>query len=82
MKLSIRAWTAVLVLSLFAASAVAQTPGMPNAPIVIKFGRVIATDTPNGKGAGLFKQLAEERTRGRAKVEVDPDSTRYKDKEA
>jgi C4-dicarboxylate-binding protein DctP len=56
---------------------VAQQP----APIVIKFSHVVAADTPKGKGAERFKQLAEERTHGRVKVEVYPNSTLYKDKE-
>jgi len=50
-------------------------------PIVIKFSHVVAVDTPKGKGAEKFKQLAEERTKGRVKVEVYPNSQLYKDKE-
>ncbi len=50
-------------------------------PIVIKFSHVVATDTPKGKAADHFKKLAEERTNGRVKVEVYPNSTLYKDKE-
>ena len=50
-------------------------------PIVIKFSHVVALDTPKGKGAEKFKQLAEERTKGRVKVEVYPNSTLYKDGE-
>ena len=51
------------------------------APIIIKFSHVVATDTPKGKGAERFKQLAEERTNGRVKVEVYANSVLYKDKE-
>ena len=51
------------------------------APIVIKFSHVVALDTPKGKGAEQFKKLAEERTKGRVKVEVYPNSTLYKDRE-
>jgi len=51
------------------------------APIVIKFSHVVATDTPKGKGAERFKELAEKSTNGRVKVEVYPNSTLYKDKE-
>jgi len=51
------------------------------APIVIKFSHVVATDTPKGKAADHFKKLAEERTKGRVKVEVYPNSTLYKDRE-
>ena len=50
-------------------------------PIVIKFSHVVAPDTPKGKAADFFKKLAEERTKGRVKVEVYPNSQLYKDKE-
>jgi C4-dicarboxylate-binding protein DctP len=50
-------------------------------PIVIKFSHVVAVDTPKGKGAEYFKKLAEERTKGRVKVEVYPNSQLYKDGE-
>lgn len=50
-------------------------------PIVIKFSHVTTSDTPKGKGAERFKQLAEERTGGRVKVDVYPNSQLYKDKE-
>jgi C4-dicarboxylate-binding protein DctP len=50
-------------------------------PIVIKFSHVAAADTPKGQAAEQFKKLAEERTHGRVKVEVYPNSTLYKDKE-
>jgi len=51
------------------------------APVVIKFSHVVAPDTPKGKGAERFKHLAEERSKGRVKVEVYPNSQLYKDKE-
>ena len=51
------------------------------APIVIKFSHVVATDTPTGQAAERFKQLAEKATNGRVKVEVYPNSQLYKDKE-
>ena len=57
-------------------SAIAQTP-----PIIIKFSHVVAQDTPKGKGAQRFKELAEKATNGRVKVEVYPNSQLYKDKE-
>ncbi len=60
---------------LFSGAAFAQ------APIVIKFSHVVAVGTPKGKAADRFKQLAEERTQGRVKVEVYPNSQLYKDKE-
>jgi C4-dicarboxylate-binding protein DctP len=51
------------------------------APIVIKFSHVVATDTPKGRAAERFKDLAEKLTKGRVKVEVYPNSQLYKDKE-
>ena len=50
-------------------------------PIIIKFSHVVALDTPKGKAAEYFKKLAEERTKGKVKVEVYPNSTLYKDGE-
>lgn len=49
--------------------------------ITIKFSHVVAPDTPKGKGAEKFKQLAEAYTEGKVKVEVYPNSQLYKDKE-
>ncbi|MCB1958151.1 MAG: TRAP transporter substrate-binding protein [Rhodocyclaceae bacterium] len=50
-------------------------------PVVIKFSHVVADDTPKGKGAAKFKELAEQYTQGAVKVEVYANSTLYKDKE-
>lgn len=50
-------------------------------PIVIKLSHVVAVDTPKGKAALQFKKLAEERSRGRVRVEVYANSMLYKDKE-
>lgn len=50
-------------------------------PIIIKFSHVVADSTPKGQAADMFKKLAEERTAGRVKVEVYPNSSLYKDKE-
>lgn len=50
-------------------------------PIVIKFSHVVANDTPKGKAADRFKELAEKYTNGAVKVEVYPNSILYKDKE-
>ena len=49
--------------------------------ITIKFSHVVAPDTPKGKGAEKFKELAELYTDGKVKVEVYPNSQLYKDKE-
>ena len=48
---------------------------------IIKFSHVVAPDTPKGKAAEYFKKLAEERTHGRVRVEVYPNSQLYKDRE-
>ncbi len=50
-------------------------------PIVIKFSHVVAADTPKGKAAQRFAELAKEKTKGRVEVTVYPNSTLYKDKE-
>ena len=50
-------------------------------PIVVKFSHVVAVDTPKGQGAEYFKKIAEERTKGRVKIEVYPNSQLYKDGE-
>ncbi len=49
--------------------------------IVIKFSHVVAPDTPKGKGAAKFEELAEAYTNGAVDVEVYPNSQLYKDKE-
>ncbi|QDZ26928.1 TRAP transporter substrate-binding protein [Noviherbaspirillum sp. UKPF54] len=66
--------------ALFAAL-IASGSAFAQSPIVIKFSHVVANDTPKGKGAERFKELAEKATNGRVKVEVYPNSTLYKDKE-
>ena len=78
MRLFLRALFFALTLPLLTSlSALAQTP----APIVIKFSHVAAPDTPKGQGAERFKKLAEERTHGRVRVDVSPNSMLFKDKE-
>src|SRR5207237_1635443 len=49
--------------------------------IVVKFSHVVAENTPKGKGSLKFKELAEERTKGRVKIEVYPNSSLFKDGE-
>ena len=68
------AWLA-LSLTLHAGFTAAQQP------VVIKFSHVVAADAPKGKAAEYFKKLAEERTKGRVKVEVFPNSSLFKDGE-
>ncbi len=57
------------------------TGASAQSPIILKFSHVVAPDTPKGKGANRFKELAEKYTDGRVKVEVYPNSQLYKDKE-
>jgi C4-dicarboxylate-binding protein DctP len=66
---------AAAVLTLAALGAHAQQP------IVIKFSHVVAENTPKGKAALKFKELAEAATKGRVKVEVYPNSSLFKDGE-
>jgi C4-dicarboxylate-binding protein DctP len=63
------------------AAAIACGPAFAQSPIVIKFSHVVAENTPKGKGALKFKELAEKATGGKVKVEVYPNSTLYKDGE-
>ncbi len=69
-----------LLLTLFTASLASGT-AYAQTPIIIKFSHVVAMDTPKGKAAERFKELAEKATKGRVKVELYPNSTLYKDKE-
>ncbi|MGH8630868.1 MAG: TRAP transporter substrate-binding protein [Burkholderiales bacterium] len=51
------------------------------APIVIKFSHVVAPDTPKGKAAEKFRELAQKYTKGAVAVEVYPNSQLFKDRE-
>lgn len=73
--MKIRALLVGLLAVGFSAAAVAADP------IVVKFSHVVAADTPKGKAAEKFKELAEKYTKGAVKVEVYANSTLYKDKE-
>jgi C4-dicarboxylate-binding protein DctP len=66
-----------------AAVAALAWPGaaLAQQPTVIKFSHVVAPDTPKGKGAAKFKELAEKYTNGKVVVEVYPNSQLYKDNE-
>ena len=59
-----------------AAAAIFVAPGIASAqaPILIKFSHVLRPNTPKGKGAEKFKELAEKYTNGKVKVEVYPNS--------
>ena len=71
----------LLIAATTAALALTGLPALAQSPITIKFSHVVAPDTPKGKGADKFKELAEKYTEGKVKVEVYPNSQLYKDKE-
>ena len=75
MNFNIKFTLALMVAAMSIGAAQAQQP------IVIKFSHVVAENTPKGKGALKFKELAEARTKGRVKVEVYPNSQLFKDGE-
>ncbi|MGS0741533.1 TRAP transporter substrate-binding protein [Glaciimonas sp. GG7] len=66
---------------LFSRTAPVGENTLAHMPIVIKFSHVVANDTPKGKAAQRFKELAEKATKGRVRVELYPNSSLYKDKE-
>lgn len=70
-----------LVCLLAALSFIVAGEAFADAPIIIKFSHVVAKDTPKGKAAEKFKELAEAATKGKVKIEIYPNSTLYKDKE-
>src|SRR3954453_11095230 len=72
-----RSLTSAVVL---ATAALLTAPAEAQAPIVIKFSHVVAPETPKGKGAEKFKELAEKYTNGRVKGEVYQNSQLYKEK--
>ncbi len=79
--MKIQSWLMALAIG---ASSLALIPGgaaAQQSSIVIKFSHVVTPDTPKGKGAEKFKELAEARSGGKVKVEVYPNSQLYKDKE-
>jgi C4-dicarboxylate-binding protein DctP len=71
----------ILAAASVAALALVGPASAADSPIVLKFSHVVASDTPKGKAADKFKELAEKYTDGKVKVEVYPNSTLYKDKE-
>src|SRR6201992_3457030 len=71
----------IMAAASIAALAFTSQASAADSPIVIKSSHVVAADTPKGKAADKFKELAEKYTDGKVKVEVYPNSTLYKDKE-
>lgn len=74
-------FTALIAAGVIAAVGGGSASQVSAQEIVIKFSHVVAPDTPKGKGAEKFKELAAKYTEGKAKVEVYPNSQLYKDKE-
>ena len=69
-----------LIATLLAATALVLTASaVAEQAIVIKFSHVVAEDTPKGRAAAYFAKLVEQRTKGRVKIEVYPNSQLYKD---
>lgn len=66
---------AALVAALTFGSAAAQDP------IVIRFSHVVSADAPKGRAALKFAELVAERTGGKVRVEVFPNSRLYGDKD-
>ena len=44
------------------------------APVVVKFSHVVAENTPKGLAALKFKELAEQKLKGKVEVQVFPNS--------
>lgn len=84
-KTMVVALTGVLALSLAGcgggAKQGAQNAEKKEEPVVIKFSHVVAETTPKGQAALKFKELVEQKTGGKIKVEVYPSSQLYGDKE-
>jgi C4-dicarboxylate-binding protein DctP len=70
-----------LVRAALAVCALGAGLAQAQAPIVIKFSHVVATDTPKGQASDFFAKRVTELTKGRVKVDVYPNSQLYKDKE-
>ena len=63
------------------AAAAACRPGPAEAPITLKFCAPPLSEAPRARAAERFRQLAEERTQGRVRVELYPGSTLYAPKD-
>src|SRR3977135_3555419 len=71
-----------LMLAAVAAAVLLYAPAaVGQSPIIIKFSHVVTNDTPKGKGALKFKELAEKYTDGKVRIEIYPNSSLHKDKE-
>ncbi len=59
----------------------AAAPAASGKKLVVKFSHVVAEDTPKGKAALKFKEIAEKLSNGGIEVQVFPNSQLYKDAE-
>jgi C4-dicarboxylate-binding protein DctP len=74
--------SAGLALSVAAAGCGARGEGASgDGEHVIKFSHVVTGDTPKGKAAEEFKKILEEKTDGKIKVEIYPNSELYGDED-
>src|SRR5215475_197973 len=71
----------IVVAASIAVLALVGPASAADSQIIIKFSHVVAADTPKGKAADKFKELAEKYAGGKVRIEVYPNSTLYKDKE-
>lgn len=62
-------------------TATAAGAAIAEEPLVIRFSHVVSADSPKGKAAEKFAQLAAERTAGKVRVELFPNSRLYGDKD-
>jgi C4-dicarboxylate-binding protein DctP len=72
---------ALATVGAIAAAAALPLAVQAQAPIIIKFSHVVAPNTPKGRAAERFKELAEKRLSGKVKIELYPNSQLYKDGE-
>ena len=74
-------WKNVLILSFWSILILqpAMLAAVEREPIKIRFSHVVSENTPKGRGALLFKKLAEERLAGKVEVEILPNSIRFTD---
>lgn len=70
-----------LALMLPLLTALLMVPVLADEPIVIKFSHVVAHDTPKGRAAEKFKELAEKLSHGRVRVQLYPNGQLYRDGE-
>lgn len=72
-------WIAILSIWTILALLLSEVYGEP---ILIRFSHVVGEKTPKGIGATMFRDLVEQRLKGRVKVEIYPASQQYTDEQA